>query len=301
MRAIDLLVNHQMITVHLEHERLIGHALRSGFHLDIVEYCLMDFLDGFDGELDNSHLRDFKARKYKTLLAAVTSLEDKGLVRKRAIEGRKAFAMRLTDAGDALVREINDAVLELMRATFWRNIPDDEIADMMATSVGSLDNLKAAPMDLYREDGRTSLIHPYFFLDLVFTNQRWRDIVQREASLSLNAYRILDLLESFGRMAPSEIASTLCIERSGVSLNKRSLAERELVRQQEGGSDRRRQYLQCTEKGRLTARRTRARLEEETRGFFSPVDADLVNVLNAQHLRMYCEVRRLHDEGAANA
>lgn len=298
MEAAALIVSHQVITVHLEHERVIRRVLKDGFDIDIVEYCLADYLLCCKEPLPSTFLHQFNTQKYRTMLSAVSSLEDKGIIAKeQANLGRKTFLVRLTPYGEQLAKDASALVHDCMKSTFWRNIPEDEIERTMRYSVTALENLKAAPLQLYASDFETSKIHPYFFLDIVYIIRRWKEVVAEAAGLTLTTYRALSLLESFGEMSPSDIASTLCIEKSSVSTSKEVLIERAYALENEDGNDHRKLYLSCSDQGRIVARRLNSLVEEETKTYFSPVDAHTINLLNAHHMRMYCEVRRLHANG----
>lgn len=297
VEAAALIVSHQVITVHLEHERVIRRVLKDGFDIDIVEYCLADYLLCCKDPLPSTFLHQFNTQKYRTMLSAVALLEDKGIIAKeQANMGRKTFLVRLTTYGEQLAKDASALVFDCMKSTFWRNIPEDEIEHTMRYSTTALENLKAAPLQLYASDFETSKIHPYFFLDIIYIIRRWKEVVAEASGLTLTAYRTLSLLESFGEMSPSDIASTLCVEKSSVSASKEALIERGYVVENEDGSDRRRLFLSCADQGRTAARRLNDLVEKETKKYFSPVDAKTINILNAHHMRMYCEVRRLHAE-----
>lgn len=302
VEAAALIVSHQVITVHLEHERVIRRALKDGFDIDIVEYCLADYLLCCKDPLPSTFLHEFNTQKYRTMLSAVASLEDKGIIAKeQANMGRKAFAMRLTPYGEQLAKDASAMVLECMKSTFWKNIPEDEIEHTMRYSTTALENLKAAPLQLYASDFGPSKIHPYFFLDIIYLIRRWKEVIAEAADMTLTAYRVLSLLEGFGEMSPSDIAATLCIEKSSVSAGKEALLSRGYIVEREDSADRRRLSLSCTNQGRAVARSLNDVVEAETKKYFSPVDARTIDILNAQHMRMYCEVRRLHAERGSDA
>lgn len=299
--AAALVVGHQIITVHIEHDRLIRHALKDEFGIDLIEYCLMDSLLCYGCPLPSSFLRQFNTQKYRTMLCVVTSLEDKGIVSKEQTNGdRKAFLIRLTMHGEQLARRASQMILDLMKSTFWKNIPENEIIDMMRYSTTTLSNLKAAPLQLYGMNHQSMKIHPYFFLDIVYLIRRWKEVAMHSANLSLTEFRILSLIGDNEKMSSSEIASTLCIEKSSVSAGKAILLKKKLIYEIEDEADRRRSYLFCTNKGKRVAEKLNKAVERETIQYFSPIDEEIVNLLNAQHMRMYCEIRRFHNRKAAN-
>lgn len=295
MSKESILFSQQLVTVQLEHVRLFEKALRSRFDLTLTEYCLLRILDESGEGLTLAQIEEHFALRQGTILSALLALENRGLIDKQShARDRRKMVSSLAPQARPIVSAASKLLYQLMKETFWRNIPSRELAIISRTSY-LRSRRQYVPQDSEAMTKKIISVPSTSLLIGVKTlTNRWEDLAHEQGGISLNAYRLLALLESFGGLTPSEIASRLLLAKSRVSTAKEELLQRELIKEVPSQEDNRSKVLQGTRAGRQMAKKLNVRMEELTRDMYELVYDEDKNFLNAWHIRMYLEIEIAH-------
>ena len=288
----ETLFSLQFSIVLVEHLRLISRALHNWQQLTLNEYCTITVLDTVKKPISCTTLSQYLILKHGTMLAILADLEEKSIIVKQAdnTDGRAMLVM-LTKEGKELARALSEQVFALMRQTFWHSIPLNEVFAPLEECRAQLEQLRGYPMS------PISLAKPsrHFIQAMVFrvvniVVERWTKAVKDYCGLSLNESRVLILLELYGSLSPGEITRKLYIAPSNVALLCSRLRESGLLVCAENHEDARCKTLRCTARGLRLSRELLSVLRKTTCDCYSSYSDSSIVILNAQHMRMYCEL-----------
>lgn len=230
--------------------------------------------------------------KQGTLLSTLASLEDAGYVQKLPHpDDARALLVSLSNKGFEMAGQLADEVYEIMTKTFWQSLPSGEYFSPLKELENQLSKLRGYAIEGCALNIDThGLTHALLFRTIELIIYAWAKAVKDHAGLSFNEGRILLLLELSGKLAPSEIAQRLHLDRSLISLSLKHLYAQEWVFSVENTQDKRRKSYLCTAGGLTLARELLSLLRKTTCTAYETYSDDAVITLNAQHMRMYSDL-----------
>lgn len=290
----ETLFSLQFSAVLIEHLRLMSRALHSLQGLTLNEYCTIMVLNVAKKPLSCAALVDALVLKQGTVFALLSNLENKGIVLKRVdkADGR-AMLVVLTQKGRRLAKELNDQISALMRQTFWRSMTASETFAPLEEYRAQLERLRGHPSPLFSDvKSSRKLVLAMLFRIISLVVGRWKNSVRALCGLSLNEGRILVLLELYGSLNLGDISRKLFVAPSNVAVLCSRLREQNLIEITVDDEDARRKICRCTHRGLRLSRELFSVLRKTTRdSYISYSDASVI-ALNAQHMRMYCELEK---------
>lgn len=284
----------QMMTVFIEHEKMIDKVLKRCHDLTATEFCILRALYLAGGEANGLDFAQFLMLKRNSISIALSSLARKDLASKAPSErDRRMLHVTETAAGRKITRDATASIYEAQKATFWSNLSlEDErggnlVASLVLSKLRGVDYSATAPL----KDENTP-ISSEFVVFCKMVPQRWDFTLKKHSELSLTDFRILTCLDEWGSAArASDIARYLLLERSVVSTRKDALITRGLVAESVDENDRRNSNLVVTEHGAVLAERLKAHLSTETADMYSLCEeANLSNEINDWHRVMYANM-----------
>ncbi len=280
----------QMVTVFVQHEKMISKVLKRCHDLTATEFCILREIYLAGGEVDGLDFADFLMLKRNSISMAISSLSRKGYVEKSpSSNDRRMASIFETSTGTEVTRAATKRVYEAQRSTFWRNLSvDDErsgnvVASLVLRRLRGQDYATAAPL----KETNTP-ITPEFIIFCKVVPQRWSCTIKEVSNLSLTDFRILDHVSaSEGEIRAADVAQALLLERSLISSCKNGLVRQGLLHEQSDISDGRNSFLSATSTGEALAAKLNAALGEATADMYALCDERLVFDINEWHPRMY--------------
>lgn len=280
----------QMVTVFLEHEKLISKVLKRCHDLTATEFCILREIYLAGGRVEGMDFAGFLMLKRNSISMAITSLSRKGyVVKETGSSDRRMTVVSETAAGKKVTQDATRNVYEAQVSTFWKSLTVEEERGGNRCAVLVLEKLRDHAID----DAATlkainTPISPEFIVFCKVVPQRWATIIKESADLSLTEFRILNNVASSpdGRRA-SDTARSLLLERSLVSTCKHRLIMGSLMGETADPDDGRNAILRSTAAGEAVVMRLNALLTKATADMYSLCDDDLCVAANEWHARMY--------------
>lgn len=293
MKSQSVIFTSEMMTVFVEHEKVIDRVLKRCHGLTTTEFCILRALYLAGGEVDGLDFAGFLMLKRNSISIALSSLARKNLVSKLPSEkDRRMLRVRETDEGIEITRNATASVYEAQTTTFWRHLTADEerggnlVASLVLAKLRGVDYSSTAPL----KETNTP-ITPEFIVFCKMVPQRWSYIIKKNSDLSLTDYRVLSCLIELGEEArASDVMRRLLLERSVVSMCKDDLRSHGLITESPDKSDRRNSNLGVTAKGHEVFSLLKDHLTTETSNMYSLCDNDLSRAVNEWHCTMYANL-----------
>lgn len=293
MKRQFVIFTSEMMTVFVEHEKMIDKILKRCHGLTTTEFCILRALYLEGGEVDGLDFARFLMLKRNSISLAISSLDRKGLVTKLpSKDDRRMLRVKETEEGRAITRDATTSVFEAQTNTFWSNLSlDDErggnlVASLVLAQLRGYDYSSVAPLS----EGNTP-ITPEFVVFCKMVPQRWGHVIKDSSNLSLTDYRVLAcLVELGGRARASDVMRSLFIERSVVSVCKDALRAQGLIVEEPDKADKRNSIISVVEMGFDIAAALKDRLIEATADMYSLCDDDLSRAINKWHREMYASM-----------
>ncbi|MBR2836062.1 MAG: MarR family transcriptional regulator [Coriobacteriales bacterium] len=283
----------QMITVILEHLRLIAKCVKQGYNLTYGELSLLVAMFEAKRPILVEPMADFLMLKRQTLWTMMLELEDRGILCKQSLhDDMRSMLCSFSPQGQVLTEQAIQDFNRLIEVVFMPSLSSKEHAEFKDSVQYSNDALRGhtIPEELRPKPADLRFGAEY----LVY----WRAIAEvwekttHESQFALTEYRMLQILDEYGTMYPADITQKLFIERSSVSVFKTKLIERGLLREACDPFDRRRSIVQPTKEGRTAFQTATYRLSEATRMAHTGLDDNGIMVVNVWYMRMYSNLRK---------
>lgn len=278
----------RLVTLFVEHERLMNDTIVASCSLSTTDYCILRALYLCGGSASGIEFAKFLLLKPNSVSTALNRLQAKRFVERFPDENdARITATRVTPEGTAAVREATSRTYEALRETFWRDFTDEEIfraVNVSRTVMGAFGaDMTLAPIE--RSAGHTPLL-PEFVSGVKHILQRWNSTLSGQFGLSLSEYRVMAMAASMAQ-APraAEVARQLFLAPSAVSIIKSGLTERELMAV--SGPRGRGSLLSCTSKGAALCAGATQALSAATAESYSGLDEETSLYLDEWHTRMY--------------
>ncbi len=283
----------QMITVLVEHGKVASRHLKATCGLTYGEFTLLLALCETNDAIPIEALSDFVMLRRRTVAGILLSLEDARLIEKAPCPADARIALcRLTAGGRAVASDARASLEDELAQAFTGSLPLDEL-DVFKRSIGASNNaLRGHAVEAFH----TADAEGAYWADYLVA---WRSLIDRLAEkvalstqLTLNEYRILRLLKESGPMILGDIAETLCMQMSGLSVYAKKLEQCRLVERAQHPFDGRSAVLRGTREGEYLSQKATDSLNEISRIWHSCLDDEAVNALNACYMRMYSNLRK---------
>ena len=258
--------------------------------MSLTDYCILQKLLMLDKVTELSEFRDFLLLKTNTISIAVSRLEQSGYVSKKldGRDGRKC-CIEITDHGKDISRRMSHAIRDSLLVHFWKSSDDERInwgmrVDSKAFYLFSGDTERASAAEEEDDD----FVSPSWIMALKYISLLWTSVLASETDLSLNEFRVLQLL-MVGR-APYcslDIVRNLEIESSVVSRIMRSLRDAGLTETTQSKKDKRSYLSAITQKGEEAYVKGRCALERETDKYYSTITPSERKRLSSWHKAMF--------------
>lgn len=268
-------------------------VLRVG-DMSVTDYCILQKLLMLDRVMELMEFRDFLHLKANTISTAVSRLERRGCVSKEQNErDSRKCRIEITEYGKDLSRKMSQAIRDSLRVRFWKTFDDERvnwgmIVDSKAFYLHSGDVERASMAD--EEDG--DFVSPSWIMALKYISLLWTSALASETGLSLNEFRVLQLI-AVDQMpyCSLDITRKLEIESSVVSRIIRSLRLAGFVEMTRSEDDKRSYVSTVTRDGEEVYRAGRCVLERVTEEYYATITPDERKRLSSWHKAMFehCE------------
>lgn len=290
----------QYSTLFCEHVRLCSNYLRKNHGLRYNAYTILLCLLEASRPVTVTELADYLMLSRETVLPLLLSLEDKGLVSKTcdSVDGRR-IQCALTPAGKDAVLLASKGISEMLEAVFMASLPMDEFARFFSDIDAATAALRGHEVPGFGAhapgtkpvDKRAYLFPSGHFVEWRVVVDRWKACVREHLGISFDEFRILELVGSRGSMALKDVASCLCIQKSGVSLYKKNLVDLGLLLEKPNPYDRRGAMVHCSPKASRLIEGMRARLDTIMDVGHVGMSETQRIVVEAWYMRMYSNMR----------
>ena len=288
-RGARVVCNQQMVTVFVEHNKVIAKVLKKYYDLTPTEFCILRALYLSDGRVEGVDFASFLCLKRNSISMALSKLEGRDLIGKAASEqDRRSIVVTETLRGTGITREATTDIYGALTGSFWRDLSLEDKRGGNETAYRVLEALRGAPTKAPGglKDGNTP-ISPEFIVFCKTLPQLWGARLT-PLGLALSEYRMLDVAARAEEpLRSTDIARALLLERSAVSLFKDALVGKGLVSFSPTEGDRRNCTVSLTPAGGALVARARDILQRETDRAYALCDDGLVARVNAWHLRMF--------------
>ena len=278
----------RLVTVFVEHERLMGDTISQASGLSTTDYCILRALYLMGGEASGVEFARFLLLKPNSVSAALSKMERRGMVmRFPDVNDARVTTTRVTDEGVAAVRGATSKTYQALKETFWRDFTDEEIvhAVNISRAVMGAFGSDMADVPAERAEGHTPLL-PEFISGVKHIIQRWTATLSGQFGLALSEYRLLAATASSTEpLRASEAARLLFLAPSAVSVLKSGLGQRELL--STCGARGRGALMSCTQQGLSTCAEATQALSSATADCYAGLDENTVLYLDEWHTRMY--------------
>lgn len=286
----------QLAAIYTELARCSGLFCRKRFDWSLTEYELLLTLWEAEDALSFAQLADFLILRTSTLWHMVPPLADRGLVTvQNDQKDRRLGRLQLSASGSHLVTECCESLFAFSKGVAQESLPDTEYDRFLRTGIGrNLDVLRGHPADFELKRLPEAAQGVEFTIFIRGILEKWRQCVQDQCQLTFNEFRVLHVLSDIPSLRVQDIAERLLAPRSQVSLSKRHLRKRGLVREFSNPFDGRSVLIALTPTGRRILEEVLPNLDAITVPTHHPGSEEGVMVLRAWHSRMYYNLKRHH-------
>lgn len=294
MKSETIVFSRQMLTVIVEHTRVVTARLKERWGLSYNEFTLLYALLEVARPVDTGSLGEYLLLRRETVTGLLLDLEDKGLVvRVPGQKDRRVLLVQLSRKGATETREAAADLERLLCAAFMSSMQDAQ--RHMRTWGGMLASVSAlrgtAVVPFCEIDEPTGIFNASYYLYWRLMVEGWSEAVRREGGISLVESRVLGLVNELGQASPAVLADRLFVSRSSVSVAKGALVKAGLLQEASDPFDGRGSILRCTKTGAaLDGSLSRALGAVAQRGHQSLSDEE-VTMLNGWYMRMYADYR----------
>ena len=284
-----VICNQQMITVFVEHNKVIAKVLKKYYQLTPTEFCILRALYLSDGRVEGVDFASFLYLKRNSISMALSKLEERELIGKAASQqDRRSIIVTETKRGTEVTREATADIYGALTNSFWHDLAIEDKRGGNETASLVLEALRGAPTKAPGglKESNTP-VSPEFIVFCKVVPQLWSARLAL-LGLSLSEYRMLDAIHQANEPVRStDIARSLLLERSVVSQFKDTMVEKGLVDFSPAEGDRRNYEVNLTPEGQSLALSAQAALQKETDRAYILCDDALVPRINEWHLRMF--------------
>lgn len=299
-RTQTISASSHLMTLTIEHKRIFARLLRKSFSLSYKEFSALLALAQASKKLSMYTLADFLILDHAATSIILIELEERDLVVKtEPDENSSKTLFTASEQGMSLTEEAVIQLDTLLKKTLWTALPVDDFQQIMQNDVkSSVDVLRGYPMDIHPTciSGTACLTIDFLIFWRILV-ERWASVVKRQTSLSLSEYRILGLLADLGPSTLQKVCDCLVMPRSRVSVYKKNLIERNLLKKENNPEDGRSIILALTPQGeQLVAQMKKSiiKIVDTTRAEESQ---DNVLVVKAWYAQMYDNLREGEKRG----
>ena len=284
-----VICNQQMITVFVEHNKVIAKVLKKYYQLTPTEFCILRALYLSDGRVEGIDFASFLYLKRNSISMALSKLEDRELIGKAASQqDRRSIVVTETKRGTEVTRQATADIYGALTNSFWHDL---DLADKRGgneTASLVLEALRGTPTKAPGKLKESNTpISPEFIVFCKVVPQLWSARLV-PLGLSLSEYRMLNAVwQADEPIRSTDIARSLLLERSVVSLFKDTMVEKGLVSFSPAEGDRRNYEVSLTPEGEGLVLCAQTSLQEETDRAYALCDDTLVSHINEWHLRMF--------------
>lgn len=287
--SVTPIFSHQFLQVLAATNGTIQKVVSQAGGVAVTDYCILQELIVAARPMGLSEFKSFLLLRRNTVSAAVSRLEERGLVSKCADErdSRKA-TICLTVDGRNLADGVSHAIRDALLDAFWKVSADERVNwGMMVDSRVFVENGLGIQEGAPSLDDE-SLVIPAWIMALRYIDQLWTTTLASSVRLSLSEFRTLDLLAEEGApLRQGDIAGRLRIETSALSRIVRSLRLRELVQARRSDDDKRSFIVEITPEGEAVSTRGRDLLVQATDRYYVSLTEQERDRLRDWHRRMY--------------
>ena len=281
--------NQQMITVFVEHNKVIAKVLKKYYQLTPTEFCILRALYLSDGRVEGVDFASFLYLKRNSISMALSKLEERELIGKAANQqDRRSIVVTETERGTEVTREATADIYGALTNSFWHDLALEDKRGGNQTASLVLEALRGTPTKAPGglKESNTP-VSPEFVVFCKVVPQLWSARLA-PLGLSLSEYRMLStILQADEPIRSTDIARSLLLERSVVSQFKDTMVEKGLVDFSPAEGDRRNYEVSLTSEGQSLALAAQVALQEETDRAYALCDDALVSRINDWHLRMF--------------
>ncbi len=288
----------QQMTVLIEHIRIVDKTLKELHELRILEYCILRTLQLSGVAVGISDLVAYTGFSKSSITEVLLALEDRALIVKtEAPDDRRAMLVQETERGYILSKGASCSLYQLLKSTFWKNISEQEIAEVLMYSYRDHDLLIGErPCSLAAQERDEVPLTASFLLSIMLIIKEWSDLIRKASGLTMSEYRILSTLyDATTPLRLIDISDALLMRKSNTTNYKNLLEDKALIASDECADDKRSSVLTLTPKGKRLVKKLSALLDEKNRELYYTADKES-NLFNAWHMRMYYEL----DSGAVD-
>ena len=282
----------QICTVVLEHIKGITRFLKSGPGLTYYEFTVLLALHEAGNPVLLDGLCDYVMLKRGTLWHMLLALEDRGLIRKESDEhDARLMLISLSDKGVEMVATASQNLADYLANGFWPSLPILDFYQFMRESAKlSVDAVRGHSVPTFEKAAKSDyVINSGFFLLWATMVNEWEIAIKQHEPLTLNEYRILNLLEGVDSVSSKSIAQSLLVPLSLVSAGKRKLINKGFVEEAVNPFDARSKVLRLTPEARGVLGEIETSLDAATKA-----SHEGITVVNAWYMRMYSNIRKQH-------
>lgn len=284
-----VICSQQMVTVFVEHAKVIAKVLKKYYGLTSTEFCILRAIYLSDGRIEGVDFASFLCLKRNSISTALSALQRQGFVAKEpSSRDRRSVVIAETEEGVEATRKATADIYGALTSSFWRNLSMDDKLGGNRTAALVLEALRGTPTKAPGGLKETSTpITPEFVVFCKAVPQLWSAGLAG-LGLSLSEYRVLDATrEAGGPVRSADLARALMLDRSAVSLIKDGMVARGLASFSPAEPDRRSSSLALLPDGEMLAIQARRALQKETDRAYSLCDDALVAQVNSWHVRMF--------------
>lgn len=296
MQTERVICSQQMVTVFVEHAKVIAKVLKKYYGLTPTEFCILRAVYLSDGRVEGVDFASFLCLKRSSISTALSALQRLGFVEKEAsAQDRRGVVVTETPEGVEATRKATADIYGALTSSFWRNLSmEDKLGGNRAAAL-VLEALRGVPTKSPGSLKETSTpITPEFVVFCKAVPQLWSASLA-PLGLSLSEYRVLDAArEAPGPVRSADLARALLLDRSAVSLLKDGMVEKGLVSFSPVDPDRRNSLLALLPEGEMLAIHARDGLQKETDRAYSLCDDAFAKQVNSWHERMFQNINVLN-------
>lgn len=284
-----VICNQQMITVFVEHNKVIAKVLKKYYQLTPTEFCILRALYLSDGRVEGVDFASFLYLKRNSISMALSKLEERELIGKAANQqDRRCIVVTETERGTKVTREATADIYGALTNSFWHDLTLEDKRGGNQTASLVLEALRGTPTKAPGglKESNTP-VSPEFVVFCKVVPQLWTTQLA-PWGLSLSEYRMLDTIRQANEpIRSTDIARSLLLERSVVSQFKDTMVEKGLIDFSLAVGDRRNYEVSLTPEGQFLTLTAQAALQEETDRAYMLCDNALASRINEWHLRMF--------------
>lgn len=260
-------ISQQWVTVYVEINRRLTKTLAESGNLTVTQYRILFELCLNNGSLPGSELPPLLLLNHSSITAALNGLEEQGYIAKSPIPNNKrALCITLLEEGKSAFLKASAVIAEVLKQ-IWVDLSPDQV-DLIIKStkdiVSSLRNI---------DSGKNEYEIPsYYVTAIVHVNALWTKVLKETFRLSLTEFRILFYLaESDHKDRGVDLASSLILDTSMISMSIAKLERFDLVSREKDHFDKRNYFVNLTEEGKRVARNAHKELSTLNRTLYQDI------------------------------